>query len=138
MATIWVAHIGKPWFWPWRIGLRGADFAELEQKGIHIRRWRTLRCVPRREDRLVVLLGMPYGPPPHFDQSTFTGLSEILALHRSDRLKLWIIAPEGLWPPSDEPETDVWRKRCRPLLRELLVLRHPKSDSFCDDWWRTR
>ena len=137
MATVWVAHFGEPWFWPLSSWLGNIDFATLEQKGFTIRRWKALQCVPRHEDLLLVLLGPLFSGPLKVDQSTFTGLSEILALHRSNRLKVCVIAAEGVWPPSDEPETGVWRKRCQPMVEQLLALRHPDVDSLCEHWWRT-
>lgn len=137
MATIWVAYIGRPWFWPQRRWPENLDFTALEQKGITIRQWRTLQCVPPREDLLLVLLGAPYGPPLHFNRRTFTTISEILALYRSNRVKLSVIGPEPARPPSHKPEAGVWWERCQPIWAELLALRHVKSDALCEEWLRT-
>lgn len=138
MAIVWLADIGELYSWRWVVSwLDAHDRAALEQNGIVIREWKFLRCVPRHEDLLLVLLWPRFGPPSQFDQGTFTALSEIRALYRSNRLKISVIAPEWGWPSSNEIETDIWRKRCQPILEELAALRHPESLSFWKQWRRT-
>lgn len=143
MRIIWVAVIGSKFdeqysdsiVRRWR-RLPESDLQPLRDETILS--WKSMRRRdPDTDGHLIVLIGSPWFSDPHYDRNTYVALSEIMALQRANQIHLSVVAPTRTWESPDDQEQDTWRKRCQPLLDQLLEMRNPDSDSLYRDVVKT-